>query len=45
MSKVMSINAGGSSIKFQMFEMPEEKVLISGLIERIGFEDAYFTVK
>ena len=45
MSKVMSINAGSSSLKFQLFEMPEEKVLVSGLIERIGFEDAYFTVK
>ena len=45
MSKVMSINAGSSSLKFQLFEMPEEKVLVSGLIERIGFEDAYFTTK
>ena len=45
MSKVMSINAGSSSLKFQLFEMPEEKVLVSGLIERIGFEDAYFTIK
>ena len=45
MSKVMSINAGSSSLKFQLFEMPEEKVLVSGLIERIGLEDAYFTIK
>ena len=45
MSKVMSINAGSSSLKFQLFEMPEEKVLVSGLIERIGSEDAYFTIK
>ena len=45
MSKVMSINAGSSSLKFQLFEMPEEKVLVSGLIERIGFEDAYLTIK
>ncbi len=45
MTKVMSINAGSSSLKFQLFEMPEEKVLISGNVERIGFEDAYFTTK
>ncbi len=45
MSKVMSINAGSSSLKFQLFEMPQEEVLVSGLIERIGFEDAYFTIK
>ena len=45
MTKVMSINAGSSSLKFQLFEMPEEKVLISGNIERVGMEDAYFTTK
>ena len=45
MAKVMSINAGSSSLKFQLFEMPEEKVLISGNIERVGMEDAYFTTK
>ena len=45
MTKVMSINAGSSSLKFQLFEMPEEKVLISGNVERIGFDDAYFTYK
>ncbi len=45
MTKVMSINAGSSSLKFRLFEMPEEKVLISGNVERIGFEDAYFTYK
>ena len=45
MTKVMSINAGSSSLKFQLFEMPEEKVLISGNVERIGFEDAYSTYK
>lgn len=43
--KVISVNAGSSSLKFQLFEMPEEKVLTSGIIERIGFEDAIFTIK
>lgn len=45
MSKVMVVNAGSSSLKFQLLEMPSEEVLTSGLIERIGFEDAYFTIK
>ena len=45
MSKIISVNAGSSSLKFQLFEMPEEKVLTSGLVERIGFEDAMFTIK
>ena len=34
--KILSVNAGSSSLKFQLFEMPEEKVLISGLYERKG---------
>ncbi len=45
MSKIISVNAGSSSLKFQLFEMPEETVLTSGLVERIGFEDAMFTIK
>lgn len=37
---VMSVNAGSSSLKFQVFQMPEEKVLASGNVERIGLEDS-----
>lgn len=45
MSKVMSVNAGSSSLKFQLFQMPEETVLTSGQVERIGMEDGIFTIK
>ncbi len=45
MTKIISVNAGSSSLKFQLFEMPEERVLTSGIVERIGFDDAYFTIK
>lgn len=38
-NKIMSINAGSSSLKFQLFEMPEEELLVKGLFERIGLED------
>ena len=34
--KVLVINTGSSSIKFQLFNMIDESVLISGLVERIG---------
>ncbi|MDO5654825.1 MAG: acetate kinase [Flavobacteriaceae bacterium] len=34
--KVLVINSGSSSIKFQLFQMPEQKVLASGLVEKIG---------
>ena len=43
--KIMSVNAGSSSLKFKMYEMPEEKVITEGIVERIGMEDAYFTIK
>ncbi|MGL5540229.1 MAG: acetate/propionate family kinase [Erysipelotrichaceae bacterium] len=45
MPKIISVNAGSSSLKFQLFEMPSEEVLTSGIVERIGFEDAIFTIK
>ena len=45
MSKTISINAGSSSVKWQLYSMPEEKVLAKGLIERIGLEDSISTVK
>ncbi|MCF0111445.1 MAG: acetate kinase [Erysipelotrichaceae bacterium] len=45
MSKVMSVNAGSSSLKFQLFLMPEEEVLTSGVVERIGMEEGIFTIK
>ena len=43
--KVLSINAGSSSMKFTAYEMPEEEVLISGYIERIGIGDSFYTLK
>ena len=43
--KILSVNAGSSSLKFQLYEMPEEKVLISGLMERIGVGNSFYTIK
>lgn len=43
--KILSVNAGSSSLKFQTFEMPEEKVLISGNFERIGIGNSLYTIK
>ena len=45
MSKTIAINAGSSSLKWQLYLMPEEKVLAKGLIERIGLKDSISTVK
>jgi acetate kinase len=45
MSKTISINAGSSSLKWQLYKMPEEEVIAKGLIERIGLADGVSTVK
>ncbi len=45
MSKVLAINTGSSSLKFQLFEMPEEVVLASGIVERIGLPMGAFAIK
>jgi len=44
MSKILAINAGSSSLKFQLIEMPEEEVITKGLVERIGLNDGVFTI-
>ncbi len=36
--KVISVNAGSSSLKFKLFQMPGETVLCEGIFERIGLE-------
>ena len=42
---IMAINAGSSSLKFQLFAMPEEHVITKGLIERIGKTDAIVSIE
>lgn len=43
--KILCVNAGSSSLKFQLVEMPEEKLIISGYIEKIGQKDSFWTTK
>ncbi len=43
--KIISINAGSSSLKFSLFEMDNESVIASGLFERIGIEGSKYTIK
>lgn len=43
--KIMSINAGSSSLKFSLFNMDTNEVLVSGLFERIGIEGSCYTIK
>ena len=41
--KVLVINAGSSSIKYQLFDMGDQKVLASGLLEKIGETSSILT--
>ncbi len=41
--KVLVINCGSSSIKYQLFEMPQEDLLAKGLVEKVGEEKSFLT--
>ena len=43
--KILSVNAGSSSLKFTLFLMPEGKELIGGYFEKIGFDDSFYSIK
>lgn len=43
--KILSVNAGSSSLKFTLFELPEKNELISGTFEKIGIGNSFYTIK
>ncbi|MGM9834691.1 MAG: acetate kinase [Bacilli bacterium] len=43
--KILTVNAGSSSLKFNVIELPEEKELISGYFERIGLGGSFYNIK
>ena len=43
--KILTINAGSSSMKFSVIELPEEKELINGYFQRIGLDNSFYDVK
>ena len=45
MAKIIAVNAGSSSLKFQLIEMSDESVIASGVVERIGLEEGIYTLK
>lgn len=45
MTNILAVNAGSSSLKFQLLTMPDEKVAAKGQVERIGLKDSIFTIK
>lgn len=45
MPKTIAINAGSSSLKWTLYEMPAEETIASGIVERIGLDNSIFTIK
>ena len=43
--KILSINAGSSSLKFTLFELPKTEAIASGVFEKIGLKDSFYTIK
>ena len=43
--KIMSVNAGSSSLKFSLFEMNDNSLIASGYFERVGLEGSFYTIK
>ncbi len=43
--KIISINAGSTTLKFQLFNMDNEEVIVKGLFERIGIDGSQYTLK
>ena len=43
--KYLVINAGSSSLKFSLYSMPDAKEIVNGVIEKIGEEGTYYTLK
>ena len=43
--KYLTINAGSSSLKFSLYDMPEAKEIVNGYIEKIGNQDSFYTLK
>ena len=43
--KILCVNAGSSTLKFRLYEMPEEKMLMKGNVERIGLPDGMYSIR
>ena len=43
--KILCVNAGSSTLKFRLYEMPEEKLLMKGNVERIGLSGSMYSIR
>lgn len=45
MKKVLAINSGSSSFKYKLFSLPDERVIASGMADRVGLDHSTFSIK
>ncbi|MFC6182509.1 acetate/propionate family kinase [Lactiplantibacillus daowaiensis] len=45
MAKVLAINAGSSTLKWKLFSLPEEEVIASGMVDRLGLPQSKFVIQ
>lgn len=45
MVKIFAINCGSSTLKFKLFEMPEAKIIASGMVDRLGLNGSVFKIQ
>ena len=45
MKKILAVNSGSSSFKYKLFSYPDEKVIASGMADRVGMSNSVFTMK
>ena len=43
--KIIAVNAGSSSLKFKLYQMPEEILICSGMADRIGYDNGTFSLE
>lgn len=43
--KILSVNAGSSSLKFSLIELPEKRIIVSGIFEKIGSKTSFYVIK
>ncbi|WP_125769237.1 acetate/propionate family kinase [Companilactobacillus furfuricola] len=45
MAKIIAVNSGSSTLKWKLYSVPDENVIASGMVDRLGLSDSIFKVK
>ena len=42
--KILVVNSGSSTLKFKLFALPKEEVIVKGLVDRLGLDHSVFEI-